>query len=232
MTNLQNSLEKHYNAFLPLAIILVTLCLATVVIGYQLVEFKGWIFSAVALIIPIRYLLCDIVAEVYGFKIAKKLIALMILAGLFFSLLLCILIKLPAPAYWKHSEAYDFVLGGTLRIMCSASLGVIVGSFLNVYLVSRWRILAKGQFFWLRSLASSGIGEITQYLIGLALMFHGFLEWDKLFHLIINDYLVQVSVLLFLSPIAHVCMLLLRNYEQIEPDDHALKVDSSGSARS
>lgn len=199
----------------------------TLVIGYQVVELKGYVFTAVALIIPFRYLICDIIAEVYGFQNAKKIIIYMIFGGLIFSLLAVCIIKLPAPSYWINKKAYVFVLGNTLSVMLYATLGVFIGSLLNIHLVSRWKVFAKGRFFWLRSLGGSCIGEFAQYAIGLSLMFHAFLSFDKVFHLVITDYLIQVVLLFIFSPIAQFFMFLLKNHEGIEENNYTIDMDNS-----
>lgn len=199
----------------------------TLVIGYQVVELKGYVFTAVALIIPFRYLICDIIAEVYGFQNAKKIIIYMIFGGLIFSLLAVCIIKLPAPSYWINKKAYVFVLGNTLSVMLYATLGVFIGSLLNIHLVSRWKVFAKGRFFWLRSLGGSCIGEFAQYAIGLSLMFHAFLSFDKVFHLVITDYLIQVVLLFIFSPVAQFFMFWLKNHEGIEENNYSIDMNHS-----
>ena len=145
-------LPKSYKSLTFIAMFLMAMGAATLVLGYQVIQFKNYIFSAVVLIIPFRYLICDIISEVYGFQIAKKIIFCLILSGLLFSLLVTCIIKLPAPSYWAHKDAYNFVLGNTLKVACYSSIGVFIGSLLNIHLVSKWKVLAKGRFFWLRSL--------------------------------------------------------------------------------
>ncbi len=218
-------LKKPYKILTLLAMILVALGTLTLIIGYQVVQWGNYIFSAVALLIPFRYLLCDIIAEVYGFKIARKLIIYFIFCGISFAAIASNIIKLPPPTYWTHQNAYYFVLGNSLRVMCYASIGVLVGSLLNVYLVSKWKVLTKGKFFWLRSFGSSGIGELLQYSVGLTLMFHNFLDFKKLLTLIVADYLIQILILFVFSPIAHILMLFLRNHEEININENTIKLD-------
>ncbi len=198
---------------------------ASLVLGYQVVQFRTYIFSAVVLIIPFRYLLCDVISEVYGFHIAKKIVFYMIIYGFIFSLLMFFIVKLPAPSYWTHRSDYNFVLGNTLHIACYCTIGVFIGSVLNIYFVSKWKVLTKGKYFWLRSLGGSCIGELIQYAITISLMFHTFLNSEKVFGLVVTDYFIQVVILMIFSPIAHFCMFWLKNYEGIDDNQHAIKVD-------
>lgn len=217
--------KVEYKALLPLGMILITLTLLTLTIGYQVVEIHNHIVSAVALIIPFRYLLCDIVSETYGYHVAKKFILWMLVCGFLFSFIVSNIIKLPAPTYWHHFAAYEFVLGGSFKIALYASLGMIIGSFINIYLVSKWKTLVRGKYFWLRSLGGSIFGELTQYIIGLTLMFHGYLGWKKVFELVAADYLLQAILLTILAPFAHITMFFLKKYEKIDSSQKQLNLD-------
>ncbi len=208
--------QPQYKALIPLAMLFITLALLTLTIGYQVVEINGRIFSAVALIIPFRYLLCDVISEVYGYITAKKFIWWMLACSFLFSFVISNIIELPSPSYWTHYQAYKFVLGGSFKIALCASLGLLAGSFINIYLVSKWKVLVRGKLFWLRSLGGSIIGELTQYVIGLTLMFSGHLEWMKIVELIVADYLLQAAILALLAPLAHIAMYYLKKYEDID----------------
>jgi len=215
----------QYKTLLPVTVILLTICLLTLPIGYQIVQVGPYTFSAVALIIPIRYLICDIISEVYGYYIAKKVIWLMLFCSFLFSIIISNIIKLPAPAHWSHHAEYQFVLGSTFKVILYASLGVLVGSFLNIYLVSKWKLLTNGKIFWLRSLGGSIIGDITQYLIGLTLIFHNLFSWQDIFKLIISDYVLQSIILTILAPVAQLIMYKLKKIEKSQIKEQIISIN-------
>ena len=71
---LQTNPKPGYLFLNLLGFLLITTSLTTLVLGYDVIEIHGFIFSAAALIIPFRYLLGDIIAEIYGLSTAKKMI--------------------------------------------------------------------------------------------------------------------------------------------------------------
>ncbi len=206
--------KKEYKLLLPLAFLLLTVCLSSVVLAYKITEIHGVIISTVAFIIPFRYMLSDIIAEIYGLSIAKKIIWLMVISGFIFSLICVASIKLPSPAFWAHQSAYEFVLGQTFRVTFSAGFGVIVGSMLNVYLLSKWKVLLKGKYFLFRSFGASVIGELTQYIFTLTILFFTVFSYKKIFDLIVADYGTQFILLLIISPFAQLVIFLVKYIER------------------
>jgi len=208
--------KQTYKLLLGLCCLLLTISLTSFVLGYKVIEIHGHILSAAAIIIPFRYLISDLIAEVYGLSVAKKMIWMLIFCGILFSLVCVFTVKLPSPSYWSHQKDYDFVLGNTLRIALSATIGVLLGSMLNVFLLSKWKVLFEGRWFLVRSLLSSVCGELTQYIIVLTMMYWGLLGADKIIELIIIDYAFQVIFLLALSPATHIALFIIKYVEGVD----------------
>lgn len=208
--------SKGYKLLLPLSFLLLTTSLTTFVLGYKVIDIHGYIYSAAALIIPFRYLIGDIIAEIYGLSEAKKIIWLMILCSIIYSTVCVLTIKLPSPPYWSHQSDYDFVLGNTLKIAAYAAFGVTLGSMLNVFLLSKWKVLLKGKWFLFRSLGASITGELTQYIVVLTMMYWTVFGASKIIELIILDYSIQVILLLLLTPLAHMSIFFIKYIEGVD----------------
>lgn len=209
-------LQKGYKALPLLTMLFVTISLSSFVLGYKVIAVKGTVFSAAALVIPIRYLLGNIIAEVYGFYLAKRFIWYMILCGFIFSIIIVLTIHLPSPTFWNHQAQYNAVLGRTLRIAYDATIGILLGSMLNVYLLTKWKQLVKGRYFMLRNLGASIVGEITQYVVVLIMMYYNLLNWHQIAQLIILDYTIQVVFLIGTAPIAHFLVFLIKRIEGLD----------------
>ena len=201
----------------------VTFSIASIVLALKVVHIDFLLLTAAAFFLPFRYLLGDIISEIYGYRMAQRAIFSLMACVLLFSVMVGVVSKFPSPPYWNHQSAYDFVLGESLRVTLCASISMLAGASLNVYILSRWRLLMSGKHFWLRSIGSSTIGELTQYCIGLTLVYWNSLPFEKIVHLIISDYAVQVGFILCLAPLAQVAMLVIRKMEGYQPDQH--KVD-------
>ena len=69
------------------------------------------------------------------------------------------MISFKTPSGWAYQESYDQVLGKLPRVAIASFLAIFVGAFINAYAISKWKILLRGRYFWLRSLGASAIGE-------------------------------------------------------------------------
>jgi uncharacterized integral membrane protein (TIGR00697 family) len=122
-------------------------------------------------------------SEVYGYKVAKQAVWMAILANFLFSGLNSWIVRYPSPASWPHQAAYVLVLGNLFSIAIGTLAGTILGSFINIYCISRWKVLLHGRFFWLRSIGSSMIGETIFTLTSVLIVWSGKIPWGKLFML-------------------------------------------------
>ena len=46
-----------------------------------------------------------------------------------------------------------------MRYVISGLVGLLVGEFVNVYLLAKWKVVLRGRFFIFRSLLSTAIGQ-------------------------------------------------------------------------
>ncbi|HLF67616.1 MAG TPA: queuosine precursor transporter [Gammaproteobacteria bacterium] len=210
------AMKKNVGTISPKHIVLlvmmyVTIDLAGTVLGYRLVATPFGVISAATLISPIKYPLADLIAEVYGFYLARKIIILGFVCEAIFALIVNAALLTPIPLHWQHAMAYQEVLHPLFRIVTSSAVGVLVSTLLNVYLLSKWKILLKGRYFWMRSLGSSAIGEAALLLISVPIGFWGVLTLSQMVSAITVGYLVRMSyTFIFVWPAAMLATLLKR----------------------
>ncbi len=208
--------KPTYKLLLFLALILLTVSLSSSVLGYKVITFNEHIFTAAAIIIPFRYFLSNLIAEVYGLSMAKKMLWILVFCNILFATICVLVIKLPSPTYWSHQGEFNFVLGNTLRITLSASLGVIIGTMLDIILLSKWKNIFEGRWFVLRSFFSSVFGELTHYMIALTIMYSGILSFNQIVKLITLEYIIQILILLAISPLAQIALFFIKYIEGVD----------------
>ena len=181
---------SHY--ILVLGMVNITISLAADVVAYKLVNLGPALLPGAPLIFPLTYVIGDIVAEVYGYNTAKKIIWLTLVCELFFAIAIKLIIHLPSPIFWQQQHAFNEVIDPILRFVLAGILAVVSSSFINIYIVSKWKILMKGRHFWLRSLGSSAIGGFVLVLVTILVGFGGNVHWSKLSHMILSVYSIEV----------------------------------------
>lgn len=165
---------------------------------------------------PFWFILNDIVTEVYGYKIARQIFWYAILCNIMFAIVVTILLQLPSPESWSGEAHYAFVFKDMLRLAFSSSCAMIVGSFINMYLISNWKILVNGKYFWLRSIGASTSGEAVFTILIWILAFTGKVSLERLIVIIIWSYLFKViGSIIFAGPVN----LIVKYLKKVEKTD-------------
>src|SRR3990167_984951 len=132
----------------------------SVLLDYKFISIGSMVASSSTFVISITFFLTDVIAEVYGYQRAKSVIFSGVISLLCFSLIGFVLQKLPTPdEYHQYAQAYHVILNLLFRAGISNAIAIVIGALFNIYYVSKWKVILKGKYFWLRSLISSAIGE-------------------------------------------------------------------------
>ena len=154
---------------MPLALFYLTIYLAADAVAYKMVAIGSILEPGPPFIFPLSYTIADIIAEVYGYAQAKKILFMTLIFQFLYALLVTIVVNLPHPEFWTMQTAYNQVFGDLTRFVGAGSLAVVSSHFLNIYVFSKWKILLNGKHFWLRSMGSSAIGGFI--LIAVIIIF-------------------------------------------------------------
>jgi uncharacterized integral membrane protein (TIGR00697 family) len=179
--------------------------------------------SGATIIFPFTYVLGDIISEVYGWKTAMKIVWLGLLAEIFFALLIMIDLHMPpALEVTITLEQHKQVLGNVWLFVTAGVISNAVAGLLNVYFISRWKVLMRGKFFWLRSILSTCISEFILIIITVMiafLPFYGFMfTWD----VFVDAYILEILyALIFVFP-AQLFVNYLKKAEGIDNFDYGV----------
>lgn len=184
---------KYYTFFCMLQI---TALIATVLTIHKIWQIRLWndfiiLFPVSTLIFPITYFFCDVVTEVYGYALSRQLIWTSMICQYLFAITVYLLIKLPSPPQFDNVAHYDYVLGGVLALTIANNVGVVVGAFINSYIISITKIRLKGKRFWLRSIISTAAGELAVTVIVAAIAFFKTTDVMQLLTIITVCYLFK-----------------------------------------
>lgn len=213
--------KDTYKVFPFLIMLYLTFSISSMVLAYKVIDIFGITITGSALMLPFRYLFGDIIAEVYGYYVAKRIIVYLIVCWFVFSLTTIAVIHLPSPVSWDYTQAFDLVLGKTINTVSATFFAVMIGSNFNIYIITKLKILARGKMFWLRGVASSVVGELIQYSIALPIVYFNIMPIKKIIPLIIFDFTTQIILLLIISLPANFILLIVKRIENIDSyDDH------------
>lgn len=186
---------NNYKWLLPLAMFYMTIKVTTVLMIYKIVTIHGISASAATLIIPLWFLTGDIIAEVYGYKIAKQLIWIAIVCQFVYAFICAAFAYIPSPHdVLQNHEAYKEILSGLPRVAFASFLAIAVGGIFNAYAINKWKVLLRGKYFGLRSLGASSIGELIFTLCAYLIEFIGKTSSGNIMQLIMVSYLIKLTI--------------------------------------
>lgn len=192
--------------------------LSSMVFAYKIIEIGPVIGAASSLIFPLTYSIMDIIAEVYGYQTARKIVWFAFFCDFIFALLVYFISQIPSQKNFE-TQAYLLVLGNLLRAVFAQTVGVLAGSFMNIYLISRWKVMTKGRYFWLRSIGSSTIGEAIMLVISVVIALAGILSPAKIMKLIFYAYMYKIIFAIVLAPFISLVAAILKTQTGINNDD-------------
>lgn len=167
----KNTSESNYLIFI--AMLYMTLMILCSIIGFKLINTSIGIISGASLICPFLFLMGDVVAEVYGYKVAINLFFLGLACKVILVLVGCAIIYLPSPPEWNHQNSFNLIIGSLPKIYGYSILGMTLSWVLNAFILTRWKYIVSGKYFWFRSISTSGFGETVFSLVSVTLTLFG-----------------------------------------------------------
>jgi uncharacterized integral membrane protein (TIGR00697 family) len=212
-----DKVKPQYLTFLMM--LYVTLTLAGCPMLYKVIQVGFITAPGGILAVPIVLLLEDIIAEVYGYRISRTLLWYLLLSMLIFIFFDELVINLPSPSYWEGKAAYQAIFGALGKGVPVMVFGIFCGRFVNLYIITKLKILVKGRYFWLRSIFACLIGDIVALSIIYTIDFWS-LPFSDEAHLFFSDMFVRVSYSIFGGGIGLFIVKFLKKKEGIDVYDY------------
>ena len=169
------------------------------------------IFDGGAFLFPLAYIVGDILAEVYGYRRARRAIfigfLMLIVAALTYQV-----VALTTPV--KGFEAWNEALAPTLRLTLAGLAGFFVGSLVNANIVSRMKERMKERSVALRLILSTLVGEFLDTLVFCLVAFAGKISLAELANYTVTGYIYKCVVEILIVPLT---LLIIRWLKRHEP---------------
>ncbi len=205
--------------FLIVTVLFVAALIASNIIAVKLIVVSGRVLPAAIIVFPLSYIIGDVLTEVYGYRQARRVIWLGFLANLFVVVAIWLGGLLPAASFWDGQEAYERILGLVPRIMAASFLAYLLGEFANAYILAKIKIAMKGRLLWVRTIASTIVGQGIDSGVFITLAFVGTIPASVLIELIITQWLVKTAYEAAATPLTYVTVGFLKRREDIDTYD-------------
>lgn len=158
----------------------VALIVSNIIAGKLWAAPFGIVLTAGVWLFPIVYIIGDVVPEVYGLQVARRIIWLGFAANLFAVFFFTLTLVLAYPPFFDGQKAFEIVLGFTPRLLFASFCAYLVGTNANAWVLVKIKQVTGPRFLWVRTIGSTIIGEGLDSLIFISLAFYGIVPTDQL----------------------------------------------------
>ena len=184
------------------------------IIAGKTFDFFSFTLPCAVMIFPVIYIVNDVLAEVYGYSKARRVILLGFFMNLVAVICYNLTIWLPAPAFFENSEAFSIVLGSTLRLLVASFIAYLVGSLVNAKLMTYLKKWDEEKLFF-RCIVSTLFGEGLDAILFITIGFFGTMPTEALLTMIVVQALFKTVYEIIVYPITRTVIARVKELPEI-----------------
>jgi uncharacterized integral membrane protein (TIGR00697 family) len=175
---------------------------------------------AAIIIFPLSYIVGDILTEVYGYRMARRVIWLGFLCNLIAVAAIWLGQILPPNPVWQGQQAYENTLGYVPRILLASFVAYLVGEFSNSFILAKMKIRTEGRRLWLRTIGSTIIAQLLDAIVFIPLAYIGLFEPKFIIVASIALWIAKVGYEVIATPLTYAIVNYLKKKEMIDTYDY------------
>jgi queuosine precursor transporter len=201
--------------------IYITILLVCPIAANKIVIINGLTTTAAAVFFPISFAFADVIAEVFGYQVTRQLIWVFVITQFIFGIMITTLIHLPSASFAIQKGFYfNQALSQVLRTAIMGSIVLASSSFLNTFILSKWKIALKGRLFGLRCIFSTFVGDIVCSFFSTLFIYAGVVPSTQLPSIFLTNLLSKFLYAVILMAPAIWCVRFLKESEKIDRYDN------------
>lgn len=192
--------------------------------GSKIISLYGLVtIPAVPAFFPVTYILDDIITEVYGFNVSRKIIWSALISNIMVVIGAYLVVKFKPSDLWHDQEAFERVFLTSPRILLASITAYLSGEFLNSVILAKIKIHTRGKYLWLRSILSTSVGSIMDSIIFCSIGFIGTIPIKILLGMILTQYMFKVSYAIIALPVVYKTTSFLKKFDRVDVYDFATR---------
>jgi uncharacterized integral membrane protein (TIGR00697 family) len=175
---------------------------------------------AAIIIFPLSYIVGDILTEVYGYRMARRVIWLGFICNLIAVIAIWLGQILPPNPMWDGQQAYERTLGYVPRILFASFAAYLVGEFSNSFVLAKMKIRTKGRRLWARTIGSTVIAQLLDAAVFIPLAYIGLFEPKFIVVASIALWIAKVLYETIATPFTYIIVNYLKKKEGVDTYDY------------
>lgn len=208
---------------LVIAILFTALLILSNLTAFKIAQVGPLSFPAGLVFFPLTYIFDDILTEVYGFKISRRIIWMALFANLIIITGTMLTIYLPPSIYWHQQEAYQTIYSAIPRVFAASIISYLAGEFVNSILLAKLKVLTQGRHLWLRAITSTAIGVAIDTILFIHIAFLFNVPIKTIWQIILIMYLIKVIYEICAIPLTYIITNYLKKKDNIDHYDFKTK---------
>ena len=193
--------------------VFVALLLISNIGAVKLIAFGPLITDGGVFLFPLVYVVGDVLAEVYGWKAARRAIIIAFVMGALAAVTFYLVQISPPADGWENQEAFEAVLGFVPRIVLASVLGFLVGQLLNAYVLVWIKRKTQERKLWARLMGSTVVGEFADTVVFCTIAFYGVITGGDFVTYVIVGFVYKTTVEIVLLPITYRIIAFVKKHE-------------------
>ena len=214
-TEKQSRIVHSHTALMTVTALFVTLYLVSNVMAVKVISIFGlFYFDAGTITFPFAYMLGDVLTEIWGFRIAKRVIWMTFFCNILMVICTQIGVWLPSPDYLgETANAYNHIFTYVPRIVVGSLVGFLLGELSNAWLKEQNKEKTKGKKLWVRTIGSSAVAYWFDSLPFVLIAFLGVVSTHDLLMMIAFQYGAKLAIEAFFgTPMAYAVVHAIRRF--------------------
>lgn len=222
---MQDKIRSQYGTrgysiwFIAVVAVFITCLLTANIIAVKLINVFGFVVPAAVVIFPISYIFGDVLTEVYGYRVARRVIWLGFACNLLAVIAIWLGLVLPAASFWGGQAAYEQILGYTPRLLAASFLAYLVGEFANAFVLAKMKIATGGRWLWSRTIGSTVVGQALDSAVFISLAFAGTIPLAGLGSAIVTQWAFKSAYEALATPLTYKVVNFLKRQEGLDTFD-------------
>ena len=182
----------------------------------KLIDVFGIPLSITIYYFPFIYVFSDVMTEVYGYAVARRMLWYIIGAQVLSTLVFQFVVYYPPSVVMKDNQSYVDVFSVAPRMVCFGVMALFLGDISNNYVLAKLKVWTKGKYVPFRFVASTISGQVVDtgffYVFGL----WGLLPTSAMLKSVLLASSIKIAIEILFLPLTLRLTALIKKAENVD----------------
>lgn len=200
---------------------LVSILITCDALSFKVVNLFGYDVAVTGILFSFSFPVAAIATEVYGYKLAVRIVWIQICSQAFFIILVSGIIRVSSQ-HDPMSALYLELYGELWRVLLAATIAVPISYFINNFLMSIIKIYSHGNLIIARALISNVIGAAILVTISYPINYYHIYSLSHIAEIAFNTWVTKLILATIFLPFTVVFSKILKKVEKMDYYDYGI----------